>query len=80
MSRANASRPGSREAGKSLYGGTGCRACHGDDLRGGKVLEDAKGYPVVSRDLTAPWTFRGGSGLYKYKSTRAGAPPSDDDL
>jgi mono/diheme cytochrome c family protein len=47
--------------GKSLYAGAGCSACHGDDLRGGKVLEDAKGYPVVSRDLTAPWTFRGGS-------------------
>jgi mono/diheme cytochrome c family protein len=47
--------------GKALYAGAGCGACHGDDLRGGKVLEDAKGYPVLSRDLTAPWTFRGGS-------------------
>src|SRR5262249_9787821 len=24
-------------------------------------LSDAKGYPVVTRDLTAPWSFRGGS-------------------
>ncbi len=47
--------------GKKLYADAGCPACHGDDLRGGKVLEDAKGYPVVSRDLTAPWTFRGGA-------------------
>ncbi len=47
--------------GKSLYASAGCNACHGDDLRGGKALEDAKGYPVVSRDLTAPWTFRGGA-------------------
>ena len=47
--------------GKKLYAEAGCSACHGDDLRGGKVFEDAKGYPVVSRDLTAPWTFRGGS-------------------
>jgi len=23
--------------------------------------QDAKGYPVITRDLTAPWTFRGGS-------------------
>ena len=47
--------------GRQIYADAGCAACHGDDLRGGKVLEDAKGYPVVSRDLTAPWTFRGGS-------------------
>ena len=47
--------------GKSLYLGAGCNACHGDDLRGGRPLEDWKGYPVVSRDLTAPWTFRGGA-------------------
>ena len=47
--------------GKSVYSGAGCGACHGDDLRGGEVLGDAKGYPVVSRDLTAPWTFRGGA-------------------
>jgi mono/diheme cytochrome c family protein len=25
------------------------------------MLTDAKGYPVMARDLTAPWTFRGGS-------------------
>ncbi len=58
-------RPAPTEAslarGKALYADADCAACHGDDLRGGKVLEDAKGYPVVSRDLTAPWTFRGGS-------------------
>src|SRR5262249_50433545 len=29
--------------------------------RGGFPLKDAKGYPVITRDLTAPWTFRGGS-------------------
>ena len=37
-----------------------CAACHGDDLRGGREQQDSKGYPVVSRDLTASWTFRGG--------------------
>jgi hypothetical protein len=36
-------------------------ACHGADAAGGVTLADTKGYPVISRDLTAPWTFRGGS-------------------
>ena len=31
------------------------------DARGGIPLQEATGYPIVSRDLTAPWTFRGGS-------------------
>jgi mono/diheme cytochrome c family protein len=47
--------------GGALYRDAGCPACHGEKLRGGATLKDAKGYPVVSRDLTAPWTFRGGS-------------------
>ena len=46
--------------GAAAYADNGCAACHGDDLRGGQWLQDAKGYPVISRDLTAPWTFRGG--------------------
>ena len=25
------------------------------------TMKDTNGYTVVSRDLTAPWTFRGGS-------------------
>lgn len=50
----------SLERGRKLYGETGCAQCHGDNLRGGVELKDAKGYPVISRDLTAPWTFRGG--------------------
>jgi mono/diheme cytochrome c family protein len=51
----------SRERGEALYGRLGCAACHGPDGRGGITLADAKGYPIISRDLTAPWTFRGGS-------------------
>jgi mono/diheme cytochrome c family protein len=47
--------------GQALYTETGCVACHGVDLRGGQWMQDAKGYPVISRDLTAPWTFRGGA-------------------
>jgi mono/diheme cytochrome c family protein len=48
--------------GKALYTAQGCVGCHGTDARGGIQLQDAKGYQVITRDLTAPWTFRGGSG------------------
>ena len=47
--------------GNTLYTQFGCVACHGPDARGGVPLQESTGYPVVSRDLTAPWTFRGGS-------------------
>ena len=53
------STPESLARGADLYKAN-CALCHGDDLRGGQWLKDSKGYPVVSRDLTAPWTFRGG--------------------
>jgi mono/diheme cytochrome c family protein len=49
------------ERGRALYSAQGCAGCHGEDARGGQNLLDASGYPVISRDLTAPWTFRGGS-------------------
>jgi mono/diheme cytochrome c family protein len=51
----------SRARGARLYQARGCATCHGADARGGVTLKDARGYPVISRDLTAPWTFRGGS-------------------
>jgi mono/diheme cytochrome c family protein len=47
--------------GQQLYQAYGCGGCHGADGRARTTLPDAKGYPVVSRDLTAPWSFRGGS-------------------
>jgi len=46
--------------GQALFTTQGCAGCHGAEARGGTRLQDTKGYPVVSRDLTAPWTFRGG--------------------
>src|SRR5439155_20975683 len=46
--------------GKALYT-EGCAICHGADHRGGREYKDGKGYPVIARDLTAPWTFRGGA-------------------
>jgi mono/diheme cytochrome c family protein len=47
--------------GTTLFKSRGCQACHGEDGRGGASLKDANGYPIIARDLTAPWTFRGGS-------------------
>jgi len=47
--------------GKKFFVQNGCEGCHGPEARGGIPFEESTGYPVVSRDLTAPWTFRGGS-------------------
>ncbi len=38
-----------------------CSTCHGADGRARAELKDSNGFAVYSRDLTAPWTFRGGS-------------------
>ncbi len=55
----------SAETGKTLYGDLGCPACHGNTGRGdgssAKALKDVWGQPDPPRDLTAPWTFRGGN-------------------
>jgi mono/diheme cytochrome c family protein len=39
-------------------------------------MPDSKGYPVIARDLTAPWTFRGGSAPEEIwlRITHGGAP------
>jgi mono/diheme cytochrome c family protein len=47
--------------GRELYALLGCLKCHGADGREWKLFEDGAGHPVRNRDLTAPWTFRGGS-------------------
>jgi mono/diheme cytochrome c family protein len=47
--------------GRELYAAVGCGSCHGPDGRRRERQTDARGYPVVTRDLTAPWTFVGGS-------------------
>jgi mono/diheme cytochrome c family protein len=47
--------------GRDLYAAVGCGSCHGPDGRRREWQMDARGYPVVTRDLTAPWTFAGGS-------------------
>ena len=55
----------SAEAGKTLYVDLGCPACHGGQGRGdggsARALKDVWGQPDPPRDLTAPWTFRGGN-------------------
>src|SRR5213596_1616296 len=47
--------------GRALYADLGCDSCHGADGRRREKQRDAKHYPVITRDLTAPWTFVGGS-------------------
>jgi mono/diheme cytochrome c family protein len=47
--------------GRALYVRLECGGCHGADGRNAGFLQDAKNRPVPIRDLTAPWTFRGGS-------------------
>ena len=47
--------------GRDLYVAVGCGSCHGPDGRRRERQVDARGYPVITRDLTAPWTFAGGS-------------------
>ncbi len=46
--------------GRALYTDLGCDSCHGADGRRREKQRDAKHYPVITRDLTAPWTFAGG--------------------
>jgi mono/diheme cytochrome c family protein len=47
--------------GRVLYAAVGCESCHGPDGRRRERQPDARGYPVITRDLTAPWAFAGGS-------------------
>jgi mono/diheme cytochrome c family protein len=47
--------------GRALYARLECGGCHGPDGRKAGFMQDAKNHLVPVRDLTAPWTFRGGS-------------------
>ena len=51
--------------GRTVYTDLGCPACHGAAGRGdggaAAALKDVWGHADPPRDLTAPWTFRGGS-------------------
>jgi mono/diheme cytochrome c family protein len=47
--------------GRAMYAELGCAGCHGADGRRRETVLDATRHPVVTRDLTAPWTFAGGS-------------------
>jgi len=53
--------PESVARGKTLYASQGCGACHGESGHGGQAFDDGSDHLVFARDLTAPWTFRGGS-------------------
>src|SRR3989338_9232206 len=56
-------------AGQTAYGQS-CARCHGVDGRGDGV--DAKRFYPRPRDLTM--------GVYKFRSTASGTPPTDEDL
>ncbi|GIL15368.1 MAG: hypothetical protein BroJett039_05410 [Chloroflexota bacterium] len=62
--------------GQQLYQEQQCDGCHGDDGRAMVKMPDKKGNPVIARDLTAPWTFRGGSEPHEIwlRLTHGGAP------
>jgi mono/diheme cytochrome c family protein len=64
--------------GHQLYA-MACVSCHGVDGREWKTFQDARGDPIRARDLTAPWTFRGGAepeALWLRLTTGLGAMPS----
>src|SRR6266436_3924927 len=45
-----------------LYICEDCGGCHGPDGRkGGFLVDSSTNHPAPIRDLSAPWTFRGGS-------------------
>lgn len=53
------------EAGRNVYEKLQCASCHGTDGRGtgatATAFQNASGFDIQMRDLTEPWTFRGGS-------------------
>src|SRR5882672_8856245 len=50
------------ERGRALYIAQDCVGCHGPDGRkGGFLVDSSTNHPTPIRDLSAPWTFRGGS-------------------
>ncbi len=58
--------------GASIYVDSGCPSCHGAEGRGngrsGQDLKTAEGDPIIPRDLTHKWSFRGGhtpSAIYR---------------
>lgn len=50
--------------GAAIYVDSGCPSCHGAEGRGdgrsGQDLKTAEGDPIIPRDLTHKWSFRGG--------------------
>ncbi|MDO8630513.1 MAG: ethylbenzene dehydrogenase-related protein, partial [Phycisphaerales bacterium] len=57
------SSPNSIDAGREVYRKAKCFECHGETGKGNisKKLKDDWGAPIWPRNLTKPWTFRGGS-------------------
>lgn len=57
--------PANIAAGRTVYEKLQCASCHGTDGRGtgatATAFQNASGQDIQMRDLTEPWTFRGGS-------------------
>ena len=77
----------STERGRALYISRDCAGCHGPDGRKARFLVDAStNHPTPIRDLSAPWTFHGGSDpnqIWLRLTTgieRVGHPPSQATL
>ena len=55
------------EKGKEVYKTAKCFQCHGDNGRGNGVsadgMKDDWKFPIVPRDLTKEWTYKGGSSV-----------------
>ena len=50
------------ERGRALFIAQDCVGCHGPDgQKGGFLVDSSTNHPTPIRDLSAPWTFRGGS-------------------
>jgi mono/diheme cytochrome c family protein len=67
--------------GRELYT-MACADCHGADGRAWRIFEGPKADPIRTRDLTAPWTFRGGDApeaLWLRLTTGLGPMPSYAD-
>jgi DMSO reductase family type II enzyme heme b subunit len=69
--------PQTVNAGRETYRKAKCFECHGDAGKGdpSKKLKDDWGEPAWPRNLTKPWTFRGGSDVKSiYTRLTAGIP------
>ena len=69
--------PEDMKRGRELYAAAKCDECHGPAGKGDAIkrLKEDSGAALWARDLTKPWTFRGGAGVEAmYARITAGIP------